>query len=64
MSAAEGAAPPESAAETIARLMRFYAVDTLEALALAQNRHVERLQANDRPTLGDQFIIRTVAREG
>lgn len=31
--------------ELIEHLKRFYSVDTLEALIVAQDRHIERLQA-------------------
>jgi hypothetical protein len=37
-------------AETIAQLMRFYNVETMEQLVLAQDRHIERLQAKLPPT--------------
>lgn len=59
---AEGAAPPESDADLIARLMRFYSVETLEQLAIAQNRHVEKLQTYGAPRLSDD--IRRTPREG
>lgn len=35
--------------ETIAELMKFYSVSTLEELILIQARHIERLQAKLRP---------------
>src|SRR5690606_38886799 len=55
---AEGAAPPESDAEIVARLMRFYSTETLEQLALAQNRHVEKLQLYGAPHFGDVAVRR------
>jgi uncharacterized small protein (DUF1192 family) len=54
---------PESDSEIVERLMRFYSVDSLTALALIQNRHIERLQAQlPRPSLGDVAVNRV--REG
>lgn len=41
-------------AETIDRLMRFYDVTTLEALVLAQDQHIERLQAKLPPLRDEQ----------
>lgn len=52
---AEGDAPVESDTEIVARLMRFYSAETLEQLALAQNRHVEKLQARGMPTFSERF---------
>lgn len=41
---ADGLRKPESASELTERLMRFYGVDSLTALIVAQHRHVEKLQ--------------------
>lgn len=60
---AEGSCPPETDAELVARLMRFYSVETLEQLVLAQNRHVEKLQTYGTPHLGSDIAVRVV-REG
>lgn len=60
---AGGARKPETDIDLANRLMRFYAVDGLYALISAQNRHVERLQAQlPRPSLGDAVFNRV--REG
>lgn len=42
--AALAAAPVAQPSESIQQLMKFYAVDTVEALVDAQCKHVERLQ--------------------
>lgn len=54
---------PESDSELIARLMRFYSVDSLTQLILAQNRHVEKLQAQ-LPRLGLDREANPRIREG
>lgn len=48
-----GNAPPESWEETFARLLRFYNVDSVEALVMAQNSHIEKLQERQRPSLSN-----------
>lgn len=40
--------------EAIKQLLRFYSVTTLEELSLAQDRHIERLQARLSPACDEQ----------
>lgn len=60
---AEGSRVPETDAEIIARLMRFYSAETLEQLVLSQNKHVEKLQVYGAPHLGSEKAVHHV-REG
>ena len=45
----ENSAPEETNEEIVERLKRFYSVDTVEEILIAQSKHVEKLQEKIRP---------------
>lgn len=52
----ENSAPEETNEEMVERLKRFYAVDTIEEILIAQSKHVDKLIEKNRkglPAFGD-----------
>tara|TARA_R110002072_G_scaffold21764_5_gene76790 strand:+ start:286 stop:486 length:201 start_codon:yes stop_codon:yes gene_type:complete len=45
----ENSAPEETNEEMVERLKRFYSVDTIEEILIAQSKHVEKLQGRGSP---------------